>query len=97
LHRRFAFFSYVKDAALARICPSTSHFSSVPGNFPSSQPIEVQRVIDSAENLMRRAMVMTLYSTGIRCSELCHLKASDVDSERSANLPPPLKRAVSSN
>jgi integrase/recombinase XerD len=30
-------------------------------------------VIDSAENLMRRTMVMTLYSTGIRCPELCHL------------------------
>jgi integrase len=27
-------------------------------------------------------MVMTLYSTGIRCSELCHLKVSDIDSER---------------
>ena len=39
-------------------------------------------MIDSAENLMRRTMVMTLYSTGIRCSELCHLKVSDVDSER---------------
>ena len=25
---------------------------------------------------------MTLYSTGIRCSELCHLKVSDIDSER---------------
>jgi integrase/recombinase XerD len=43
-------------------------------------PEEVQRVIDSAENLMRRTMVMTLYSTGIRCSELCHLKVSDLDS-----------------
>jgi integrase len=45
-------------------------------------PEEVERVIDSAENLMRRTMVMTLYSTGIRCSELCHLKVSDIDSER---------------
>jgi site-specific recombinase XerD len=31
---------------------------------------------------MRRAMVMTLYSTGIRCSELCHLKVSNIDSQR---------------
>ena len=31
---------------------------------------------------MCRTMVMTLYSTGIRCSELCHLKVSDIDSER---------------
>ena len=45
-------------------------------------PEEVQRLIDSAENLMRRTMVMTLYATGIRWSELCHLKVSDIDSER---------------
>jgi site-specific recombinase XerD len=38
-------------------------------------PEEVQRVIGSAENLMRRTMVMTLYSTGIRCSELCEFSA----------------------
>jgi integrase/recombinase XerD len=45
-------------------------------------PEEVQRLIDSAENLMRRTKAMTLYSTGIRCSELCHLKVCDIDSER---------------
>jgi integrase len=27
-------------------------------------------------------MVTTLYATGIRCSELCHLKVSDIDSPR---------------
>ena len=45
-------------------------------------PEAVQWLIDSAENLMRRTIVMTLYSTGIRCSELCHLKVCDIDSER---------------
>jgi len=39
-----------------RISPSTSHFPSVPGNCCHLGPEEVQRVIDSAENLMRRAM-----------------------------------------
>jgi integrase len=41
-------------------------------------------VIDSAENLMRRAKVMTRYATGVRCSELCHLKVSEIDSKRMA-------------
>jgi integrase len=45
-------------------------------------PEEVEHLIDSAENLMRRTMVMTLYATGVRCSELCHLKVSDIDSRR---------------
>jgi site-specific recombinase XerD len=43
---------------------------------------EVARLIDSARNLMHRAMLMTLYATGLRRAELCHLKVSDIDSER---------------
>ncbi|MGB9075320.1 MAG: hypothetical protein WCC26_00640, partial [Terracidiphilus sp.] len=31
------------------------------------------RLIDSARNLMHRTMLMTLYATGLRRSELCHL------------------------
>jgi integrase/recombinase XerD len=45
-------------------------------------PSEVQRLIDSASNLYHRAMLMTLYSTGMRRAELCRLKVSDIDSER---------------
>jgi integrase/recombinase XerD len=43
---------------------------------------EVARLIASSQNLMHRTMLMTLYATGIRCSELCHLKVSDIDSQR---------------
>ena len=43
---------------------------------------EVARLIDAASNLMHRAILMTLYSTGMRRAELCHLKVSDIDSER---------------
>ena len=43
---------------------------------------EVQRLLDSACNLYHRAMLMTLYSTGIRRAEMCRLKVSDIDSER---------------
>ena len=45
-------------------------------------PEEVARLIDSARNLMHRTMLMTLYATGLRRSELCHLKVADIDSER---------------
>ena len=31
---------------------------------------------------MRRTTLTTLYSTGIRRAELCHLKVSDIDSKR---------------
>jgi site-specific recombinase XerD len=51
-------------------------------------PEEVQRVIDSAENLMRRAMVMTLYSTGIRCSDAAN------DPANLATLFQPVKRGI---
>ena len=43
---------------------------------------EAIRLIDSASNLFHRAMLMTLYSTGMRRSELCHLKVEDIDSTR---------------
>ena len=43
---------------------------------------EAIRLIDSASNLFHRAMLMTLYSTGMRRAELCHLKVEDIDSER---------------
>jgi integrase len=43
---------------------------------------EVSRLIDSTGNLMHRAMVMTLYATGVRRAELCRLKVADIDSER---------------
>jgi len=43
---------------------------------------EAVRLIDSASNLFHRAMLMTLYSTGMRRAELCHLKVEDIDSTR---------------
>ena len=43
---------------------------------------EAIRLIDSASNLFLRAMLMTLYSTGMRRAELCHLQVADIDSVR---------------
>jgi len=45
-------------------------------------PDEVGRLIDSASNLYHRTLLMTLYSTGMRRTELCRLKVSDIDSRR---------------
>lgn len=43
---------------------------------------EVARLIDSAANLRHRTVLMTLYSTGMRRSELCGLRPQDIDSRR---------------
>ena len=43
---------------------------------------EVTRLIESASNLFHRAMLMTLYSTGMRRAELGQLKVEDIDGGR---------------
>ena len=43
---------------------------------------EVLRLIDSTANLRHRTILMALYSTGMRRSELCHLRTEDIDKER---------------
>jgi integrase/recombinase XerD len=42
----------------------------------------VTRLIDAARNLSHRTLLMTLYSTAVRRSELCRLQVSDIDSQR---------------
>jgi site-specific recombinase XerD len=43
---------------------------------------EVRRIIDAASDLFQRAILMTLYSTGMRCEELTHLTVGAIDSKR---------------
>jgi integrase/recombinase XerD len=43
---------------------------------------EVGRLIDAALTPYHRALLMTLYATGVRRAELTHLKVSDIDSQR---------------
>ena len=43
---------------------------------------EVPRLINAGGTLFRRTLLMTLYGTGMRCSELAHLKVGDIDSQR---------------
>jgi len=58
-----------------------------PRNYRRRLPVvlsveEAMRLIQSARNLFHQAMLMTLYSCGLRRSELCQLKVSNVDSQR---------------
>jgi hypothetical protein len=43
---------------------------------------EVARLIDAADSLSHRTMLMVLYSTGMRNAELRHLQVADIDSRR---------------
>jgi integrase/recombinase XerD len=45
-------------------------------------PEEVAQLIDAAGNLQARAILMLLYSTGVRRSELVRLRVEDIDSKR---------------
>lgn len=40
------------------------------------------RLIDSSKNLFHYAMLLNIYSCGLRRSELCRLKVSNIDSQR---------------
>ena len=44
-------------------------------------PEEVKSIFDATENLKHRAILMTVYSAGLRVSEVCNLKITDIDSK----------------
>lgn len=48
-------------------------------NYLSSE--EVKKLIDGVENMKHKCMIQLLYGSGIRVSEMLHLKVKDVDSE----------------
>lgn len=43
---------------------------------------EVQRIIGTIENLKHKCIILTIYSAGLRISELVNLKVADIDSKR---------------
>jgi site-specific recombinase XerD len=43
---------------------------------------EIQAILSATRNLKHRALLMTIYSAGLRVSEVVHLKVSDIDSQR---------------
>ena len=58
-------------------------YPKIPKRLPTVlSPDEVRQLIDAAGNLFHRAILMTLYSTGMRRAELMHLRLDDIDSQR---------------
>ncbi len=45
-------------------------------------PEEVGLLIESADLPFHRVLLMTLYATGVRRSELANMRVSDIDSKR---------------
>ena len=43
---------------------------------------EVAALIENTPNAKHRAILMTAYGAGLRLNEICHLKVSDIDSDR---------------
>jgi site-specific recombinase XerD len=58
-------------------------FPKTPRKLPTVlSPEEVRRMIDGTTNLMHRTILMVLYATGVRRTELSLLKVNDIDSKR---------------
>ena len=75
---RFLFVKTLKRPYMLEHIP----FPKVPLRLPTIlSPEEVTRLIEAAPNLLHRTILMTLYSTGMRCAELVQLKAADIDKE----------------
>ncbi|MPQ34177.1 integrase [Clostridium estertheticum] len=54
----------------------------VPKKLPSIlSPEEVNSIFDVTENLKHKAILMTIYSAGLRVSEVCNLIITDIDSK----------------
>jgi site-specific recombinase XerD len=76
---RFLFVKTLRRRFLTEHIP----FPKSPRRLPIVlDPEEVTRLINSASNLFHRTILMTLYSTAVRRSELCRLKVTDIDSKR---------------
>jgi integrase len=43
---------------------------------------EVRTLLDTTVNLKHRALLATMYATGLRCAEVQQLKVTDIDSQR---------------
>jgi len=63
--------------------PDHRPYPKQPKRLPTIlSPDEVARLIEAAKNLYHRALLMTLYATGMRRAEVAHLQVDDIDSER---------------
>jgi integrase/recombinase XerD len=76
---RFFFVRTLKRAEFRDFIP----YPKEPERLPTILSLdEVASLINASGNLFRRALLMTVYGTGMRRSEVVHLKVSDIDSKR---------------
>ena len=76
---RFFFVRTLKRREFREELPYTKSYRRLPTVLSLE---EVARLIDAAGNLMQRALLMTLYGTGMRRTEVSMLKVRDIDSRR---------------
>lgn len=62
----------------AKNLPRLKHYRKLPAILSQQ---EVQSLFDAAENLKHKCMLMTVYSSGLRVSEVTKLKLTDIDSK----------------
>jgi len=82
LHGAALRFFFVKTLKRRYLLDDTP-YPQAPRQLPRILSVEeMARVIDAADSLSHRTMLMVLYSTGMRNAELRHLQVADIDSRR---------------
>src|SRR3989454_6013151 len=82
LHVAALRFFFVKTLRRRYLLDDTP-YPKAPRRLPQILSVEeVARLIDAADSLSHRTMLMVLYSTGMRNAELRHLQVADIDSRR---------------
>lgn len=76
---RFLFHVTLKQPAATFVIPSRKAPAQLPEILSRE---EVDRILASCLNLKHRALLTATYASGLRVSETCALKVSDIDSER---------------
>jgi site-specific recombinase XerD len=76
---RFVFVKTLKRAFMLDYIPFPKEERRLPVILSQE---EVRKLIEASGSLMHRAMLMTLYATGIRRTEAANLKVADIDSKR---------------
>src|SRR5512134_1445183 len=82
LHVAALRFFFVKTLRRRYLLDDTP-YPKAPQRLPSILSVEeMARLIEAADGLYHRTMLMVLYSTGIRSAELLQLQVADIDSRR---------------
>ena len=76
---RFLYVKTLKRRDMKQDLPYPKHQKRLPTVLSQE---EVSRLINSARNRFPYAMLLTMYSAGLRRSELCRLPVSNIDSQR---------------